>query len=129
MLLQKILIIVFSVLMLSGTVAFSPVITNQIGTNAVDFTVPEKIMSQYYLAVDRGELVVFGVQLERSMLIPVHVDYVYPVNGKTARVKVYARLKNPMRIPEQGNNMFTGVCAFIDMFGKITETEAHIILK
>ena len=129
MLLQKILIIVFSVLMLSGTVAFSPVITNQIGTNAVDFTAPEKIMSQYYLAVDRGELVVFGVQLERSMLIPVHVDYVYPVNGKTARVKVYARLKNPMRIPEQGNNMFTGVCAFIDMFGKITETEAHIILK
>lgn len=129
MLLQKILIIVFSVLMLSGTVAFSPVIPNQIGPNAVDFTAPEKIMSQYYLAVDRGELVVFGVQLERSMLVPVHVDYVYPVNGQTARVKVYARLKNPMRIPEQGNNMFTGVCAFIDMFGKITETEAHIILK
>jgi len=106
-----------------------PAIPSLINSNEVEFIPPKKIMLKYYEAVDRGELVVFGIRLDRAMLIPVHVDYVYLVNGQTARVKVYAKLKKPLQIPEQDNNKFTAVCAVIDIFGKIIETEAHIILK
>lgn len=103
--------------------------SNLTNPNKVEFIPPERIMSMYYKAVDRGDLIVFGIQLKRSMLVPVHVNYIYLVNGQTAKVKVYAKLKNPMQIPEQGNNTFTAVCAILDMFGAIVETEAHIFLK
>ena len=122
-------ILIFILFMLSGAIAHAIGVPNQTRSNAVDFTAPEKIMSQYYQAVDRGELVVFGIKLDRSMLIPVHVNYVYLLNTEIPRVKVYARLKKPMRIPEHGNNVFTAVCAYIDMFGVIVETEAHIFLE
>lgn len=95
----------------------------------VEFISPEKIMLSYYTAVDRGDFVVFGIRLERSMLIPVHVNYIYPVTSPIPRIKVYSRLKKPLIIPEQGNNKFTAVCAVIDMFGNIIETEAHIFLQ
>ena len=121
-------IFIFIIFMLSGTVAYSSVAPNQIKSNEVEFIQPDKILSQYYQAVDRGELVVFGIHLDRSMLIPVHVNYIYLLNTEIPRVKVYARLKKPMRIPEQGNNTFTAICAYIDMFGVIVETEAHIFL-
>lgn len=126
MMLRKALI--FIIFILSGAAAYSFVAPNQIESNEVDFVSPERIMSQYYQAVDRGELIVFGIKLERSMLVPVHVNYVYVLNTQIPRVKVYAKLKKPMKIPEHGNNLFTGVCAYIDMFGTIVEVEAHIFL-
>jgi len=95
----------------------------------VEFIQPEKIMLNYYKAVDSGKLIVFGILIKRTMLIPVHVDYVYKINDQVPKIKVYSKLKKPMRTPEQGNNIFTGVCAVIDMFGEIIETEAHISLK
>ena len=126
--------VVFIVLSLIGLSVYSSVYnipdnSKLHGPGEVEFIQPEKIMLSYYNAVDRGKLIVFGIQLKRSMLIPVHVDYVYQINDQVPRIKVYAKLKNPMRIPEQGNNIFTGVCAVIDLFGEIVETEAHINLK
>lgn len=107
----------------------SPGDLKQNGLSEVEFIQPKKIMLNYYKAVDSGKLIVFGIQLEKTMLIPVHVDYIYQINDQVPRIKVYSRLKNPMRIPEQGNNFFTGVCAVLDMFGEIVETEAHISMK
>ena len=134
MLFKKCLAFVFLISAVGALYAYTaneryPVIPGWIDPNEVEFTSPKKIMLQYYEAVDRGELVVFGIRFDRTMLIPVHVDYVYPVNGQAARVKVYAKLKKPLLIPEQNNNKFTAVCAVIDMLGKIIETEAHIIMK
>ncbi len=134
MLFKKCLVFVFLVSAFGVLYAYTaeeryPAIPDWIDPNKVEFTSPKKILLQYYEAVDRGELVVFGIQFDRTMLIPVHVDYVYPVNGQTARVKVYAKLKKPLLIPEQNNNKFTAVCAVLDVFGNIIETEAHIILK
>jgi len=134
MLLKKYIVFAFLFLIFSALFAYT---TNEryssapsvVDSDTVEFIAPKKIMLKYYEAVDKGELIVFGIQLDRTMLIPVRVDYAYPVNGQIPRIKVYAELKKPIRIPEQGNNVFTAVCAVIDMFGNIVETEAHIFIK
>ena len=133
MLLKKYFIFIILLLGLSALLASTvdkPYLDNsgEGNPNEVEFIPPERIMSMYYKAVDRGDLVVFGIQLDHSMLVPVHVSYIYPVNGQVPKIKVYAKLKKPMKIPEQNNNRFTGVCAILDIFGEIIETEAHIFL-
>jgi len=90
------------------------------------FHEPHVVVEKYFQAVERGELVVFDRKLERSMLIPLEVEYVYKLNSSIPRVKVYSELKEPMPVPGQENYKLRGVSAILDADGRIIETEAHI---
>jgi hypothetical protein len=90
------------------------------------FHEPHEVVEIYLQAVGRGELVVFDRKLDRSMLTPVRVIYVYDLDSAIPRIKVYSKLKESMPVPGQKNIKFRGVSVILDADGRIIETEAHI---
>ena len=108
----------------SGT--FAHVVERPLGRIKSQFHEPHEVIEIYFQAVGRGELVVFDRKLNKSMLIPVSVEYVYELSSATPRVKVYSKLKQPMLVPGQENCKIRGVSAILDADGRIIETEAHI---
>ena len=90
------------------------------------FHEPHEVVEIYFQAVGRGELVVFDRKLDKSMLIPVRVEYVYELDSAIPRIKVYSELKEFMPVPGQTNCKLRGVSVILDADGRIIETEAHI---
>jgi hypothetical protein len=62
------------------------------------------------------------------MLVPVRVEYVYEIRGRTTRVKVHSNLKTPLPVPGQPDCEITSVSAVLED-GQITETESHLRFK
>ena len=89
---------------------------------------PDYLVQRYLEAVDRGELVIFGQTLARSMIVPARVEYVYELSSRTTRIKVYSNLKEPLPVPGQSDCRILGVGPVMED-GHITETESHIWMK
>ncbi len=89
---------------------------------------PDSLVARYLQAVDRGELAVFGHTLDRSMIVPVRVEYVYDLSSRTMRIKVYSNLNEPLAVPGQGDCRILGVSAVMED-GSITEIESHVWVK
>jgi hypothetical protein len=119
-------ILTFVMLVACSTYAFAHVVEVTLGQIKPQFQEPHEIVEIYFLAVGRGELVVFGRKLSKSMLIPISVEYVYDLRSAMPRVKVYSKLKQPMPVPGQESCKLRGVSAILDGEGRIIETEAHI---
>lgn len=90
------------------------------------FHEPQEIIESYLRAVDRGEMVVFDTVLNKSMLVPVSVEYVYELDNPAPKIKVYSKLKQSMPVPGQQDCELRAVSAILDADGHIIETEAHI---
>ena len=91
-----------------------------------EFSEHHEVIRTYFKAVSRGELIVLERKLEKSMLIPIRVEYVYELDSAIPRIKVYSKLKQPIPVPEQGTCKIKGVSSILDNNGRIIETEAHI---
>jgi len=89
---------------------------------------PDNLIHHYLQAVDRGELVIFGHKLDRSMIVPVRIEYVYELSSRTTRIKVHANLKVPLPVPGQGDCQILAVGAFMED-GHIVEIESHVWVK
>jgi hypothetical protein len=89
---------------------------------------PEHLIHRFLLAVDRGELEIFDQKLDRSMIVPVRVEYVYALASKSTRIKVYSELKTPLPVPGQGDCRILGVSTVMEE-GMITEIESHVWVK
>ena len=87
---------------------------------------PLKIIEIFYKAVDRGELIVFEQILDRTVLIPLRVEYVYELDGSKPIVKIYSEIKKPMPIAEHGGILLRGISAILDGDGHIIEIRAHV---
>ena len=87
---------------------------------------PHKIIEIFYKAVDRGELIVFEQILDRTVLIPLRVEYVYELNGSKPTVKVYSEIKKPMPVGDHEGILLRGISAVIDSGGHIIEIRAHV---
>jgi hypothetical protein len=87
---------------------------------------PDIVIERYLRAVDRGELVALGQVLDRSMLTPVSVEYVYRLDRGRPIVKVYSELRKPVPVPGQHGCTLRAVSAVLDSSGRIIEIEAHI---
>lgn len=119
-------ILIFAMSVACGTYTFAHVVKEPLDQIKSHFSEPHELIKIYLQAVDRGELVVFGQKLNKSMLVPVRVEYVYELKTATSRVKIYSELKEPMPVPEQESCELRGVSAILDVEGQIIETEAHI---
>jgi hypothetical protein len=113
-------------IMLANTASHGYVVDKQAGSVRPGFHQPEEIIESYLKAVDRGEMVVFNTALNRSMLVPVSVEYVYELDSTKPRIKVYSKLKQSMPVPGQQGCELRAVSAILDADGHIIETEAHI---
>ena len=89
---------------------------------------PDSLVHHYLQAVDRGELVIFGQKLDRSMIVLVRIEYVYELASRTTRIKVYSNLKAPLPVPGQPDCQILGVSAVMED-GQITEIESHVWMK
>ena len=89
---------------------------------------PDDPVQRYLEAVDRGELVIFGQTLARSMIVPARVEYVYELSSRTTRIRVYSNLKEPLPVPGQSDCRILSVGAVMED-GHITEIESHIWMK
>ncbi|HWR76701.1 MAG TPA: hypothetical protein VN283_05785 [Thiobacillus sp.] len=89
---------------------------------------PDSLVHGYLDAVDRGELIVFGRRLDRSMITPTHVEYVYELSSRKTRVKIHSTLKEPMPVPDHPDCQVLSVSAVIDG-GNIFEIESHVWIK
>ena len=118
------LVLVMVVAVGGDTVAH--VVERPLGKLKSQFHDPHEIVEIYFQAVDRGELVVFERKLNKSMLVPVSVEYVYELESAIPRVKVYSELKQPVPVPGQESCKLRGISAVLDADGRIIETEAHI---
>ena len=119
-------ILIFALSVTCGTCAFAHVVEGQLDQIRPQFREPHEVVEIYLQAVDRGELVVFGRKLNKSMLVPVRDEYVYELKTVIPRVKVYSELKLPMPVPGQENCKLGGVSATLDAKGRIIDTQAHI---
>ncbi len=88
---------------------------------------PQKITDVFLRAVDRGELIVFGQTIDRSILIPLRVEYVYELNGSPSTVKIYSELKKILPIQDHEGIRLRGISVILDDAGHIIEIRAHII--
>lgn len=89
---------------------------------------PDTLVQQYLDAVDHGELTVFGTRLERTMLVPVRVEYVYDLASRTMLIKVHAHLKTPLPVPGRSDCRILSVSATLED-GSIAEIESHVWIR
>ena len=88
---------------------------------------PDSIVQRYTEAVERGELSAFGLAIDRSMIVPVRVEYVYDLASRTTRVKVYSTLKTPLQVPKRECKIRALGAIMED--GRIVEIESHIWME
>jgi len=89
------------------------------------FDDPDNLVHDYLKAVDRGELMVFGRRLDRAMIIPARVEYVYELSSRTTRIRIHSKLKEPMPVPNQPDCQVRSVTVEFEG-GNIIETESHV---
>lgn len=93
---------------------------------------PDEVTRIFLEAVDRGELMVFNIKIDSSMIIPLQVEYIYALEDITPRIKtykVYSKLKQPLAIPgQQGDGIprISAIGVVLDYAGNIISTESHI---
>ncbi|MFM1892342.1 MAG: hypothetical protein RLZ44_1419 [Pseudomonadota bacterium] len=87
---------------------------------------PQVLVQEFLAAVDRGELCVLGTKIERGMLTPRRVEYVYDLQLRRSTVKVYADLQPPLPLTGQEPCKVHGVNVLLDEDGAIVESEAHV---
>ena len=120
-------LLAFVMVMVGSNYSFAYIIERPPAPMKQQLHEPHKVVELYLKAVSRGELIVFERKLDRSMLIPVRVEYVYELNSAMPTVKVYSELKEPMSVPVLENSRIRGVSAIVDADGHIIETGAHIL--
>jgi hypothetical protein len=89
---------------------------------------PDALIQRYLVAVDRGELEVYGQRLKRSMLVPTRIEYVYDLSSRTTAIKIYSTLKEPLPVPGQRTGSIEAVSALMTD-GRIIGIESHIWMK
>ena len=87
---------------------------------------PQGVVRAFLTAVDRGELRVFGRKLDRTMIVPVRVEYTYAVDSRVPVIRVYSNLRQPISAPNHKDCEVRGVSAVLNDEGGIIETEAHV---
>jgi hypothetical protein len=80
----------------------------------------------FLTAVDRGELVVFGKVLDRTMLNPVEVRYIYTRDNPEPRIEVFSLLLAALKMPGLDDCRIEGIGASLDANGTIIESRVHV---
>ena len=123
---RHIALFIFALVITYSNFSFAHISDRPPGTVKSEFHEPHEVIEIYLKAVSRGELIVFGQKLTKSMLTPVRVEYVYELTNAIPRIKVYSELKTPLAVPAQVDCQIRGVSAILDSDGRIIETQAHI---
>ncbi len=86
---------------------------------------PDSLVQGFLEAVDRGELSIFGRTLDRAVIVPARVEYLYELSTRTTRVKVHADLKQPVAVPDHPDYRVRSVSAVVEG-GHIVEIQSYV---
>ncbi|MCG6885770.1 MAG: hypothetical protein LJE74_01015 [Proteobacteria bacterium] len=89
----------------------------------------QEMVQVFLTAVDRGELIVFGKVLDRTMISPVEVRYIYTKNNPEPSIEVYSLLLTTVELPGLDNCNIEGIGASLDVNGTIIESRVHVSPK
>ncbi|MDH5766530.1 MAG: hypothetical protein OEZ38_10990 [Gammaproteobacteria bacterium] len=126
MLIRSFVLILFMVDVFSGDIVFAQTLKSPSNNPGYEFHEPGKVIDRYFKALDKESLTVLGHRLDKSMLVPVRVEYVYELNSTAPKIKVYSNIKQPVIVTGTTNCKLRGVSANLDNEGNIIETEAHV---
>ena len=90
------------------------------------FDQPRKVVEVFLEAVDRGELLVFDQVLDRSMIVPFQVEYIYQLDSSIPQISIFSKLKQPIPIPYADGCEVRAVSAIMDNAGIIIEAVVHV---
>ena len=90
---------------------------------------PHAVLAAFQNAVDRGELMVFEQKLDRSMIAPRRIEYLFALEDLTLTVRVYADLRRPLAVPGRSDCEARAVAAILDAAGSIVDVEVHVWQK
>lgn len=120
-------LIAFVMVIVDSNYTYAHILERQPDSITLKFHEPHDVIDMYFKAVSRGELIVFNQKLDKSMLKPIQVEYVYKLDSVIPIVKVYSELKQPMPVPAVESFRDHGVSAILDTDGRIIETKVHIM--
>lgn len=95
-------------------------------TTSPEFKEPFEVIQSFLNAVDRGELTLYGLTIEQSMLEPKLVEYVYQLDSMTRSVKIYSRLRQALSVPELKRVKIIGISVYLDQDNSISEVLVHV---
>ncbi|MGD8547300.1 MAG: hypothetical protein PVJ10_04955 [Thiohalophilus sp.] len=90
------------------------------------FDQPREVVKVFLEAVDRGELIVFEQVIDRSMIVPFQVEYIYQIDNSIPQISILSELKQPISIPEAEGCEVRAVSAILNDAGNIVETVVHV---
>ena len=120
-------LIVFSMVVVYSIYSFASISEQSTNTIKLENHQPKEIIDVFLKAVDRGELIVFEQTIDKSILIPLRVEYVYELNGSQPTVKIYSELKRLTPVPLHDGIKLRGISAILNDDGHIIEIRAHVI--
>jgi hypothetical protein len=123
---KQLVSLAISTLLFYGACAPAHILERPPFTGHYKYTDPHEAVQVFLKAVDRGELTVFDRKIEKSMLVPVRVEYVYELDSAVPTIKVYSRLKEPIAIPGSETCKVYEVGAILDASGTIIKIESHV---
>jgi hypothetical protein len=116
-------------LLLIGVGAGTAIVLQTPAHVASKFTQPREVVRTFLLAVDRGELVVFGQKIDRRKITPLRVEYTYELDSPVPVISVYSELRTPLPMPGHKGYEVHGVNAVLGTDGRIVEVKAHVRTK
>ena len=123
---RNLLVIVVLVIVAYSIFSFASIYEQPTNIIKLEKREPHKIIEIFYKAVDRGELIVFEQTLDRTVFIPLRVEYVYELDGSKPTVKIYLEIKKPIPIADHEGILLRGISAILDGSGHIIEIRAHV---
>ena len=92
------------------------------------FQKPLDVIHLFYDSVDRNELKVFNITINKNNLIPTHVDYSYNLSNSVPVIKVHCQLKEPIPLPKQEGLFISSVTTIMEN-GSIIDSIAHVSIS
>ena len=83
------------------------------------------VVSVFLDSVEKGELIIFEMRIDKSIIKPERVEYIYKLTDRTPTVKVYSTLTKPIPVPALPDVPIKGVSAVINQEGRIIEAVVH----
>ena len=85
----------------------------------------DNVIDYFYKAVDRRELQVFGIVVDKTMITPVRVEFIFQIGDVDPRIEIYSELRQPIPIPKVEQLCIHGITAVMDLNGNIVDSVAH----
>lgn len=94
------------------------------------FQAPLSAVDRFLLAVDRGELLVFGQKVGRATIRPIRVEYVYHLGTPEAPlVRIIAVFIPPLGVPECTSCRVWSISAVLNADGRLSDIEAQVSVE